>query len=687
MKKRKMILSMLMGACFAISGVSCADNGDSGVGKVISFDTEKATVFDFSKKDGTKAQYIKKFDQFATTWGFVGDTPGSVRRTSINTIPAAAELKAENLRFDLFMGYTGLGYKIASTSELNGSTDAEYEQCMQVIKELVANDITPQLVLFANPAYSQPYGDWKSVPIGEKYQEVCRNMSTYFKEKGIKIGAYEIWNEPDLGNAYFSGNFQDYIDTYVWGAKGVKEGNSDAFVQALSASWIYLMCQTVESGYTTTQFERFIERAAAENILPDSISWHFYGRDGKLEDIKGLGGDGENFSVYRNGILTALHELQNGTSTRTDAQYAELCTLQQTLNEFNVYQPLVDASYKTTTIVPGMFDAMETLLAASDITRVNWATFLSEQTNGLGCNLIDTYSLQRYPAYHACWAYAHLPVDRIEQPTLENGLKTMASADDGRAGLLVYNPTENSQKTKIALQNLPFEKGDVTVYLIDNDYMTNSTYNNPYIVEEYKNTDLENLAAELEIASDSAYYIEVNGAESQSDTDVQNSLRNHIVRKDYYYPNRGDNTPYSEVHNNSMTAHLSMNNNATGATAVSLVLDDMKEVASLALQYELWGNYTASEDATLGIKIDYETDAGYTTSVYHALNGFSKDIVLPFGAKDVATNQVVFGETNEKTAQIALTEYAPNGWTGRITISYVMANAGAGATAKMILSK
>lgn len=112
-------------------------------------------------------------------------------------------------------------------------------------------------------------------------------------------------------------------------------------------------------------------------MLPDSISWHFYGRDCKLEGIQGVSGDGENFSVYRSAILNALTASQNGTSENDSARY-DLSTMQQHLNEFNIYVPLGEDSrdtWNTVKVVPAMFDAMETLLAANDITRVNWATF------------------------------------------------------------------------------------------------------------------------------------------------------------------------------------------------------------------------------------------------------------------------------------------------------------------------
>ena len=690
MKKR--ILLIILSGLLAFAGTfgmgGCAKK-PAQTNETLSYDQENAVKFDFSARDGTHTQYIKKFDQFATTWGFVGDQAGYIRESSINQLSALKDLNAESLRFDLFMGYTGLGYNIGRTTELNGSTDAEYEQMMQVVRGLEKQSVLPQLVVFACPAYAQSYGSWKSKPVAEKWQELCYNMANYFKEKDIRIGAYEIWNEPDLGTEYFDGTWEDYIDTYISGAKGIREADQDAFVEGMSASWIHLICSEKQEGQTMTKWERFIQRTAQEGVLPDSISWHFYGREGKLEDIIGVGGDGENFSTYRNAILEALTASQAGTSENDPTEYAQLSTMQQNLNEFNIYQPLSESSaqmWNSAQVVPGMFGAIETLLDANDITRVSWATFLSEQRNGVGCSSIDTYSLQRYAAYHVNWMYGRLPVNRVVQPALSDGLKTYAAADDGRAGLIVYNTSSQAQSAKVAFTGIPFEKGNVSVYLVDDDHSTYTSRNEPYLVGYYEDVDVNRLAADLSLQENAVYYIEINAADGTlTDLDFDNTLRENIVRKDYYYPQRGNGTPYSEIHENSLTAYVAMNGNAEGTSAASVTLKDMDAVETLTLDYETWGELTAGEGAALGVKLDFQTEQGYTESVYYSLDGFQTDIALPFGSKKLSTSSETLGASGSGSVTIGLRGLAPEGWTGRLVVSYLIQNAGAGAIAKFSL--
>lgn len=639
------------------------------------------TTFDFSVYDGTKTQYIKKFDQFATTWGFVGDTVGTTRETSINQLSAVADLNAESMRFDLFMGYNGLGYNIANTYEKKGLTYEEYAASLQVIDRLNELSVAPQLVLFACPAYAQSYGSWKSKPIAEKWRELCYNMATYFKRNGNRIGAYEIWNEPDLGTAYFDGDWQDYIETYLSGADGIRSADKDAFIEALSASWIHKIVNNLSDDGNLTKWESFIKQAAEHNLLPDSISWHFYGREGKTEGIKGLSGDGEDFSVYRNAILKAITDSQNGTSAR-DATAYDLSTMQQNLNEFNIYVPLHQDSagmWNTTSVVPGMFNAIEMLLEANDITRVNWATFLSEQVNGIGCSSIDTYSLQRYPAYYANWMYGRLPVRRIVQPSLESGLITLAASDNDRAGFIICNSASVTKTATVAFAGIPFEKANVKVYLVDEDHYVYSTSNEPYIAENYVNIETRDLMGRFTLKPNATYYVEINNAEGEATENALSSLYKNVVRKDYWYPERGNNTPYSDIHERSLLTVLSMNNNDVGSSAVSVTLRDMKE-KTIVLSYDLFGEFVQAENAALGFQICFETGSGYDKSIYYTFEDYSAVVDTPLGGQ-IQRENVSLGALSKGERRIALSDIAPENWNGRIVVNYVISNCGKGATA------
>lgn len=89
----------------------------------------------------------------------------------------------------------------------------------------------------------------------------------------------------------------------------------------------------------------------------------------------------------------------------------------------------------------------------------------------------------------------------------------MAAVDDGRAGLIVYNGTGKTASAKVSFEGIPFEKGDVFVYLVDDEHHTYSTANPPCLVEWAEDVSVNDLAANLELKPDAAYYIEIDNAD------------------------------------------------------------------------------------------------------------------------------------------------------------------------------
>ncbi|MGN1099979.1 MAG: hypothetical protein ACI4S9_06505, partial [Christensenellales bacterium] len=503
------------------------------------------------------------------------------------------------------------------------------------------------------------------------------------KDNDVRLGGHEIWNEPDYG-VFFNGSWLDYIDMYIYGARGIRNANPDALVGGVSAAFIDQCCNKKVTEFedgTKTDFERFVERSAAADMLPDFVSWHYYGRGGVME---GLSSDAHNFSDYRYSVMNALEALQNGTDENVSGAYPELETVQQHLNEFNIYAPAGDEIYRTTGMIPGMFSAIDTILNANDITRATWAGLLCEWQNELSYDMIDTVSLQRYPSYHVLWMYGRLPIDRVKQTAIDN-IGTLAGIDDGRAGIIAYNKDSVNRSKKISVGNVPFDSADVTVYLVDDNHFTYATKNEPQIVAEMKNVNPNGLAFNLDFNGNSVYYIEINDAKAKSDTEIMRPLSNNVVKKEYWYPKRGDNTPYSDIHENSLTAHLSMNNNVSGASAMSVIMDDMQGVGTLKVGYETWGTFKRTDTSALGIKVDYQTSDGYTKSVYYYYDDYGYDVILPFGTKRTADLSESFGSGTEGEFEIALEENAPEGWTGRICVNYLIKDSGSTSTAKFII--
>ena len=129
-----------------------------------------------------------------------------------------------------------------------------------------------------------------------------------------------------------------------------------------------------------------------------------------------------------------------------------------------------------------------------------------------------------------------------------------------------------------------------------------------------------------------------------------------------------------------------MNGNASGRSAACVTLDGMDEYSSLKIAYDTYGEFAPGDAAALGVKLDFMTDAGYVRSVYLSFEGLDEDLLLPFGSAAAATDTESFGARGKGIKTVGLKSLAPAGWTGRLAVSYLIADAGAGATAQYQLS-
>lgn len=188
----------------------------------------------------------------------------------------------------------------------------------------------------------------------------------------------------------------------------------------------------------------------------------------------------------------------------------------------------------------------------------------------------------------------------------------------------------------------------------------------------------------MKLLPNSAYYIEVNDESGKSE--VENYVKvGEIVRKDYWYPQRADNAPYSDMHENSFTAYVGMVQNKTGKSAMAATVEGLENKEKLTVNYETWGNLTKTNTSALGVKIEYQrADGTYSDSTFYTISNFNYNLVTPFGSKKQADYIVNMGGKNG-SYEINLKKNAPSDWTGRIILTYQIQDAGEGATAKFII--
>lgn len=665
----KKILTATVAAIMGFSCISLAACGDGA---------EEITV-SFKQKDASEVLNLKKFNLFTSDWTWSGNAPGTFDEDMLTVIPAMNEAKSENLRFAMGMGtgYNGIGHYVGYNGR-EGLTDSEYMPILKLLDGLKSAEIQPYVSIAYAPDCTLDSGQWKSVPNAEKWRKFNVNLANVLGRHGVNA-IYEILNEPD-NTQFFNGSWEDYTDTYIAGYRGIKSVHPDAVVAGMSAAWMNKRA-TVRRAHdiggaakTVTDLGYFIERTYDE-ALADAFSWHYYGQDGACEN---LGED--SFSYY----LNAYREVINGYTAT--GNYPKLETVQTHLNEFNVYVMGTTEKYMSAEIVPYMFKAMDGILQASDITNMNWAALVGEKTDGLSYEMINGLSYERYPSYYALWMFAHLPVDRVKTEIADKQLISYAGADDGRAGLILCNDSAVSKTVTVKCNDFPFEKANATAYLADDTHKTYSSSNVPYVIARDENLPTkEGISLTVTLEPNATVYFEFNDAAgTKTDLDYQQSLGEY-VRSDYWYPERADNTPFSNVNRQSLAGYVGMNGSAAGKSAASVLLKNVEE-QQFTVDYEVFASEKSLADAALGIRVDFECEDGsFAQSVLYSPEGYEGNPAIPFGTAEAALYHRSLGKASKGSCAVKLGEFAPGDWTGTVRISWIIKDCAADTAAKFLI--
>lgn len=510
---------------------------------------EKTAVHvDFSEFTGVPL--FKRQNMFSPSHSYVG----SYMAEFIRDVPTLEALRSESMRVDLFMGNGGVGGALGNGTPEN--LNYSWMQLDMTLRNFYKGGTLPYLVYFATPdglsdkerAFS---AYWKYPPSSyEGWREVCAAISEHYARQKWPLAAHEIWNEPDWGDTFYGGTWDEYLKIYEYGASGVRQGDPYAMVGGMSLA-------EFDKYYSNGNVNQFLDYVR-ENKLPlDFISYHCYVTNNypaytKLANIS-LSAYGDTFAS------TGLH-----------------------LNEFHV---ALDSKVTATERCVGpMMDAILFTLQNPQITSVNWACFRVSSEDGI--QMIDSRSGKRMAAYHLISFYNRMPVDRVAM-TEKNGLKGLASIDGKRAGVIFYNRAYKARDYVLALDNLPFERADVTVYCIDenhSNYGRNGGSDEPEIVLSAQNVSTKDMCVEGELLANGMLYVEImesghtfagSSVTTISDSDiVLQADTATVLRREYYFEDRGS-TMFSEFDLGSFTAYAGMGDAHEGLSKGAVYLEHL----------------------------------------------------------------------------------------------------------------
>jgi hypothetical protein len=266
-------------------------------------------------------------------------------------------------------------------------------------------------------------------------------------------------------------------------------------------------------------------------------------------------------------------------------------------------------------------------------------------------------------------------------------LESIASADEHKASLLIWNRSPYERRMDVHLNNLPLQNGSIHVYRVDSKHGSpvDGGDDNLSVLENYPVNSSAWSYLDGHIPGNSVMYFEAtdgSGISELTPTHVAN-----VVRVDRYYPDRGNTKSYADFDRKTWITRLGM----MGGNAdqeIGVLADALPD--SLDATTKVEGKLQKVDaDSALAIRLDYRVDGKYAKAVwlhgpYRGLDLFDrKRKIAPWGLK-AEVDQVV-AVPDFANFQVPLKTYAPPNWKGQAHISFVMQDAGPDARAKILL--
>lgn len=599
-------------------------------------ETTNLTV-DFTKREGVPL--LKKFALFNS---------GIVKMAQYERdAELFDDLRVDSLRIDLFMGEDGLPFaKLVGGTADNLTYD--FDTLDELVKLLDEHGVRPYWAWSYIPYPLQVDGNWRKGPSDlDAWQEMFRTFAEHYRTSGLRIAYHEVYNEPDCGDVFYLGTMEDYTQLYIRAAKGLKEGDPDAVIGGPSSAFVDI------TGDRNLHY--FLKNVQDAGVPLDFFSHHSYGCDSKQYIAR---------TKQARAILS---------------QYECFDTTEIHLNEYNsLIQPFT-ANGPAEHSLGGatMLTSFQLLLEETDVTLAHWAQFMDTGFEPLGS--IDPFGRIKAP-YWAYWMYSQMPEQRVKITGLakatDEGLHAMASADKETACILLWNDSsKKAVSAQIELPKLPFSKGTVETYVMNDDIDPYWKTNGDVEVKPQSVQDVADAGEQLTVDIPAGGFVMYRFIKGEV-TDTSAEPAGEMIRKHYYFPERGKSS-YSFFDETDQTVYLGMNGEYSARAIVGV---EWKNLPGMVFtQSKFGGRYMDIDlNTSFSVRVDYAVNGEYTKAVLFTFMPINtrRDSSVPWGTQR-EPDEIVLTETLlTGKSLLMLSNYAPEGWDGRAIVTYDMHSTG-----------
>lgn len=481
----------------------------------------------------------------------------------------------------------------------------------------------------------------------------------------VKPISWEVWNEPESDTYLTSNdNVGDYNKIYETVAPKIRVADPDALIAGPA--------MFNNANHREDFNEEFVANVLSKDLPLDFYSIHSYNRfRSNVDDLPVFVGIvrnemGANFQTVP--IIFTEYEFYPAGDT-------------ENIIEKQKNRELTQGA------VNWLFD-MNYFIEQTDIMTVTWNRWRAIEGDRGGLIFED---LSRRPIYWTNKLYGDMPVERKAMTfTNADKLNGFASANESRAGILIWNEKSSAQSVTISTANLPFANGTVSLYRIDADnssYLENSATDELSLISTTDISTLDNLS--LDIPGPGIIFLDIIPEATPTETE---ELGATFIRSWQWTGRNGDGSitgDYGDFDWRNWTARSGVKGE-TGRGISGVTIENTPSAFKVSTEaFNL--DPQSDNNALLGIRLDYVAGGNPTKSVlFHGgIFNAARTNELPWGAGGVTADVIIDKSSiigNSNPFRINIDSLAPDGWSGgerRAIISLWMENTGVESQAVM----